>query len=174
MTAILLARSAPARVGGQGGCAQMGEHAVEPEGPFSLKAAAEFAAGFPAAIGAGAASETAIVMAFPVEPGSGIASGPWSSSAIAEVRQAAADGPVGVRIDTDGDETAALAQVIRTLSLDHDGRGWPDVGRRDPVIGNFQAAFDYLRPVTFYSAYEAATSFVIGQRISRVQAARIK
>ena len=31
-----------------------------------------------------------------------------------------------------------------------------------------------LRPVCFYSAYEAATSFVIGQRIARTQAARIK
>ena len=31
-----------------------------------------------------------------------------------------------------------------------------------------------LRPVCFYSAYEAATSFVIGQRIAMRQSARIK
>src|SRR4051794_14101812 len=101
----------------------MGDHAVEPQGPFSLKAAAEFAAGFPAAIGAGAASGTSIVMAFPVEPRPGASGGPWGSSAVARVRQVAGSGRVGVRIDTVGDESAALAQVVRTLSLDHDGRG---------------------------------------------------
>ena len=48
------------------------------------------------------------------------------------------------------------------------------MGDRDPVIGGLQHEFDDLRPVCFYSAYEAATSFVIGQRISRRQGAAIK
>jgi DNA-3-methyladenine glycosylase II len=65
-------------------------------------------------------------------------------------------------------------QAARSLSLDHDGSDWPVVGERDPVIGRLQQAHDYLRPVCFYSAYEAATSFVIGQRISMRQGARIK
>jgi len=67
-----------------------------------------------------------------------------------------------------------VGQAARSLSLDHDGTGWPDVGERDPVIGRLQRDHDLLRPVCFYSAYEAATSFVIGQRISRRQAAVIK
>ena len=42
------------------------------------------------------------------------------------------------------------------------------------MIGRLQEAHGYLRPVCFYSAYEAATSFVIGQRIAMRQSARIK
>ncbi len=70
--------------------------------------------------------------------------------------------------------TAGIRQAARSLSLDHDGSGWPAVGDRDPVIGRLQREHDYLRPVCFYSAYESVTSFVIGQRISRRQSAVIK
>ena len=45
-----------------------------------------------------------------------------------------------------------------------------NVGR----AGALQARYDWLRPVCFYSAYEAATSFVIGQRIAMRQARVIK
>jgi DNA-3-methyladenine glycosylase II len=151
----------------------MGEHEIAPLGPFSLSAARDFAGGFPAGIGGGGAAGTSLVMAFPLEPAAGTL-GPWRQSAIVQLRQASADGPVEARVDTDGDEAAALAQAARSVSLDHDGRGWPEVGRRDPVIGRLQAEFASLRPVCFYSAYEAATSFVIGQRISRAQSARVK
>ena len=41
-------------------------------------------------------------------------------------------------------------------------------------MGAAQRELDHLRPVCFYSAYEAATSFVIGQRIARRQSAVIK
>jgi DNA-3-methyladenine glycosylase II len=112
-------------------------------------------------------------MAFPVEPSDG-PDGPWTHSAAVELSQAERNGPVVAVVETDGDEAAARIQVARCLSLDHDGRGWPAVGRRDPVIGELQDRYEDLRPVCFYSAYEAATSFVIGQRIARVQAARIK
>jgi DNA-3-methyladenine glycosylase II len=151
----------------------MGDHAIEPLGPFSLAAARDFAGGFPAGIGGGAATDTSLVMAFPIEPGSGDGDA-WAHSAVVELRQAARDGVVRARIDTDGDEAAALRQALRSVSLDHDGSGWPEVGRRDPVIGRLQAQFEDLRPVCFYSAYEAATSFVVGQRIARAQAARVK
>ena len=53
-------------------------------------------------------------------------------------------------------------------------RGWVEVGERDPVLGAIGRRFDWLRPVCFYSAYEAATSFVIGQRISMRQGRVIK
>ena len=65
-------------------------------------------------------------------------------------------------------------QAARSLSLDHDGRGWAAVGERDPILGALQAQYDWLRPVCFYSAYEAATSFVIGQRIAMRQARVVK
>ena len=69
---------------------------------------------------------------------------------------------------------AVARQAARSLSVDQDGTDWPAVGQRDPVIGRLQQAHNYLRPVCFYSAYEAATSFVIGQRIAMRQSARIK
>jgi DNA-3-methyladenine glycosylase II len=151
----------------------MRDHVVEPLGPFSLSAARDFAGGFAAGIGGGAATETTLVMAFPVEPPS-TAGGGWGHSAVVELRQAERNAVVEARIETGGDPDAALAQAKRCVSLDHDGGGWPAVGRRDPVIGDLQARYEDLRPVCFYSAYEAATSFVIGQRISRVQASRVK
>lgn len=150
----------------------MADHLIEPRGPFSLAAARDFAGGFAAGIGGGAATGTSIVMAFPIEPRP--ATGEWAKSAVVELTQVERNGSVTARVATDGDPAAALAQAQRCVSLDHDGSGWPDVGKRDPVIGDLQATYEDLRPVCFYSAYEAATSFVIGQRISRVQASRVK
>ena len=145
-----------------------------PQGPFSLAAAQDFAGGFPAGIGGGDASAadpsassagSRLVMAFPVEG--------WHGSAAVELSQPRDDAPVEGRVA--GEEAVqAQGQALRSVSLDHDGRGWAEVGRRDPVIGRLQVAHRFLRPVCFYSAYEAATSFVIGQRIARRQGARIK
>jgi DNA-3-methyladenine glycosylase II len=148
------------------------DHVIQPRGPFSLAAARDFAGGFPAGIGGGAATGTSLVMAFPVEPRP--ASGEWAKSAVVKLSQDERNGPVVARIATDGDEAVALAQAAQCISLDHDGGGWPEVGRRDPVIGQLQARYGDLRPVCFYSAYEAATSLVIGQRISRAETSRVK
>jgi DNA-3-methyladenine glycosylase II len=65
-------------------------------------------------------------------------------------------------------------QVERVLSLDTDGRGFAAVGERDPVVGRLQDRYPGLRPVLFYSPYEAAAWAIIGNRIRIVQAARIK
>ncbi|HEX8025879.1 MAG TPA: hypothetical protein VF484_06730, partial [Candidatus Limnocylindrales bacterium] len=139
---------------------------IVPRGPFSLAAAQSFAGGFPAGIGGGGVGPGSITLAFPVE-------GTESSAAI-ELWQDA-DGIVRGRSDANGDLLErAIRQAARSLSLDHDGSGWPAVGTRDPIVGGLQREHDYLRPVCFYSAYEAATSFVIGTRISRAQAARVK
>ena len=139
---------------------------IVPRGPFSLEAARSFAGGFAASIGGGGATPTGIVLAFPVEG--------WKGSAAAQVEQV--DDVIRVRFEVTGapDLEILRRQVERCLSLDYDGSGWPDVGKRDPVIGELQRRFNELRPVCFYSAYEAATSFVIGQRIARRQAARVK
>ena len=139
---------------------------IAPRGPFSLAAAMEFAGGFPAGIGGGGVGVASITLAFPVE---GV-----DASAALELWQDE-DGIVRGRTDAPPaliDQ--AVRQAARSLSLDHDGSGWPSVGERDPVLGALQRDHGYLRPVCFYSAYEAATSFVIGQRISRRQSAAIK
>lgn len=147
---------------------------VRPRGPFSLAASAGFAGGFAPGLGGGSASSgdagVSILMAFPLEG--------WRTSAAVDLRQDA-DGTVrgqifGAAALTAAEVEQARTQALRSLSLDHDGSGWPDVGQRDPVIGALQQRFDWLRPVCFYSAYEAATSLVIGQRISMRQGARVK
>ena len=141
---------------------------LTPRGPFELAAAQDFAGGFTPGIGGGGVAGTSIVMAFPVEaPG-------WAASAAVEVHQRE-DGVVVGRTDAPADLLDAVRrQAARSLSLDHDGTGWPAVGERDPVVGELQRTHRMLRPVCFYSAYEAATSFVMGQRIAMRQLARVK
>lgn len=147
---------------------------VTPEGPFSLTAAADFAGGFAPGLGGGSvgAGETgpSVLMAFPLES--------WATSAAVDIAQGS-DGTIhgevfGARELTEEETGQAKAQAQRSLSLDHDGSGWLDVGRRDPVIAELQRRYDWIRPVCFYSAYESATSLVIGQRISMRQGARVK
>ena len=138
---------------------------IRPRGPFDLQTARDFAGGFTAGIGARAGAQGAILMAFPVEDGSG--------SAVVQLRQRS-DGGLEGPVFGDGTMQIVERQAARSLSLDHDGSAWPEVGQRDPVIGRLQARHGLLRPVCFYSAYEAATSFLIGQRISMAQARRVK
>ncbi len=137
---------------------------LEPSGPFSLAAAQDFAGGFAAGIGAHGTA-TGLLMTFPVEG--------WRDSAAIDVWQAP-DGTVHGEVAGTDDLETARRQAARSLSLDHDGAGWQAVGTRDPVLGALQAQYDWLRPVCFYSAYEAATSFVIGQRIAMRQARVVK
>jgi DNA-3-methyladenine glycosylase II len=145
----------------------MVEFTIEPRGRFSLASAQRFLGGFTPASGTFADDATRLTMAFPVDG--------WAGSAAAVVWQ---DGELirgeAVVSSLDVSIEAVRGQVARTLSLDHDGTGWDEVGRRDPVIGRLQAEFGHLRPVCFYSPYEAAVQAIIGQRISMRQAARIK
>jgi DNA-3-methyladenine glycosylase II len=139
---------------------------IEPNGPFSLAPAQDFARGFTAGIGGGGVEGTSIVMAFPIEG--------RNVSAAVVLHQDASGRVVGAS-DAEADVLPdVIRQASRSLSLDHDGSGWPGVGERDAVIGRAQETYRYMRPVCFYSAYEAATSFLIGQRIAMRQSARIK
>ena len=51
---------------------------------------------------------------------------------------------------------AVRAQASRILSLDVDGREWPEVARRDAVVARLQHRFPGFRPVNGANAYEAA------------------
>jgi DNA-3-methyladenine glycosylase II len=73
-----------------------------------------------------------------------------------------------------GDLAVIQAQVARCLSLDHDGRAFEAVGRRDPVIGQLQAAAPGLRPPLFYSPYEAAAWSVLSARRPATQMAQVR
>jgi DNA-3-methyladenine glycosylase II len=99
-----------------------------------------------------------IVMAFPVEG--------WQGSAAVTLRQEADGRIVGQVVGPAGISEKARSQALAALSLDVSAEEWPEVGKRDPVIGELQAKYAFLRPVLFHSPYEAAAGFIIGHRRS--------
>jgi DNA-3-methyladenine glycosylase II len=132
------------------------------------RASTRFLEGFTPAAYTGTAGRP-LEVAFPVE-------GTWQTA--------------GVRVSQDGRDvageivsppapgpglvTAISAQVARILSLDVDGSGFAAVGKRDPVVAGLQRRYPGLRPVGFWSPYEAAAWAIIGQRIRIRQAAAVK
>jgi DNA-3-methyladenine glycosylase II len=131
---------------------------LAPQGPFNLRDESEFFGGWPPL----GADPSALAMAFPVEG--------WRTSAVVVVRQTSGNVTGEVHGASGPDAEAAWNQALAVLSLDMDGSGFPEVGRRDPVIGRLQERYRFLRPVCFHSPYEAAANFVIGQRSSIRQA----
>ena len=146
------------------GMAAMTRFELVPQGPFSLAASAAFLEGFSPAAHRAADAEGHLHLAF-VPDGEETAAGVC-------LRQP--DEPVLGEVFGDADPEAVREQVARILSLDVDGAGFPDVGRRDPVVGPLQRRWPGLRPVGFFSPYEAAAWALITHRIRIVQAARIK
>jgi DNA-3-methyladenine glycosylase II len=65
-------------------------------------------------------------------------------------------------------------QAARILSLDVDGRAWPEVGKRDPVVARLQRMFPGFRPVNWSDAYEAAAWCIMSTRIAMRQAQGVK
>ncbi len=139
---------------------------IVPRGPFSLKAAAEF--GFGPNEGRSPAFNGAMRLAFGVDGGCGYAG--------AVLRQELDDGLVDVELHLSegADRDAALRQIARIVSLDHDGEAFLAVGQRDPVIGALQRAHPGQRPVLFHSPYEAAAWSIISARRQAAQAARVR
>jgi len=68
----------------------------------------------------------------------------------------------------------ARGEIERILTLDVDGRAFVALADRDPVVGALQQRFAGLRPVLFFSPFEAAVWAIIGHRIRITQAATIK
>jgi DNA-3-methyladenine glycosylase II len=100
--------------------------------------------------------------------------GDWTTARV-ELRQ------VGERIEGDIADSPSpdLASrvrrdVERILCLDVDGSGYTKLAERDPVVAGLQKQFPGLRPVLFYTPYEAAAWCIIGQRIRTTQAVAIK
>jgi DNA-3-methyladenine glycosylase II len=143
-----------------------------PRGPFSLAASIKFLEGFTPATYRGSDRGTAHVLelAFPVE-------GSWETVGV-RMRQETA-GEVTAKIVSPAEPGPELVaevrpQVKRILSLDVDGSGFHAVGERDPVVGDIQRRYPGLRPVGFWSPYEAAAWTIIGHRIRTTQAAAVK
>ncbi|OKI03409.1 Fe-S cluster assembly protein HesB [Streptomyces sp. CB02923] len=85
----------------------------------------------------------------------------------------AAPAPAEAATAEAADDEAVRAQLARILSLDVDGTGFPALAA-DPVVAGLMADYPGLRPVCFYSPYEAAAWAVIGNRIRVAQAAVFK
>src|SRR5208337_852515 len=139
-----------------------------PRGAFSLAASIKFLEGFTPASYRGPA-DGVLELAFGVE-------GSWQTVGV-RVRQ----DPAGVTAEIVSPEAPSPGlvaevrpQVGRILSLDVDGSGFPAVGERDPVVGEVQRRYPGLRPLGFWSPYEAAAWTIIGHRIRITQAAAVK
>jgi len=140
----------------------MSTFAIVPEGPFSLDEAANF--GFGPQMARPTPSGGTMALAFTLDG--------YQRQAGVFVRQS------GDRLDCelfgDADPDTARRQVQRVLSVDHSGTAWSAVGTRDPVIAALQADLPGLRPVLFYSPYEAAAWSILSQRRNRAQAAGMR
>lgn len=143
-----------------------GRFELAPVGPYSISASARFLEGFAPARYEGGGSEH-LRFAFVAD---GLDRGEQAAGAYVY--------PEGekVVIETYGQAPSRTVrdQVERVLSLDVDGSGFPEIGERDPVVGGLQRRYPGLRPVCFYSPYEAAAWAIIGNRVRIPQAARVK
>jgi DNA-3-methyladenine glycosylase II len=133
------------------------------QGPFSLAPSIRFLEGF-APAGPHAGDASSLALAFPVE-------GDWRTAG-AILRQDRRR--VTAAVYGDPDPAAVRDQLMRLLSLDVDGRGFPSVGKRDPVVGGLQRRYPGLRPVGFWSPYEAAAWAILSHRVRITQAAQVK
>jgi DNA-3-methyladenine glycosylase II len=139
---------------------------LRPRGPFSLAASAWFLEGFtPAAHDASPPGH--FHLAFPGE-----ASG--EGTGVCCTQPTGPDGPVEVEVVHGDDSDADGRQVARILALDQDGTGFSAVLEREPVIRRPAERYAGLRPVAFFSPYEAGAWALISARISIRQAARLK
>jgi len=123
---------------------------VTPQGPFELRESALFGFGHHTS----PRFDGIMRMAFCLDDYGGHA-------AVAVTQD---DAGVHLACEGDGPAESMRDQACRVLSLDHDGRVFTEIGRRDPVIGRLQAAAPGLRPPQFYSAYEAAAWAVLSAR----------
>jgi DNA-3-methyladenine glycosylase II len=138
---------------------------IQALGPYSLEESATFIGAWHPAPAEGGSAGGHLHLAFLTDKGwkpigvcltqsdSGVVSGEvYGSASVAEVER----------------------QVARILSLDVDGRDWPEVGRRDRVMGSLQRRFPGFRPVNWSDAYEAAAWCVMSTRINMREAQAIK
>ena len=121
---------------------------IDPVGPYALASSARFLEGFaPAAYKGG--GRDGLRFAFVADDLAG-------GEAVAGVRVRQEGETVVGDIYGTADPEIVRRQVARILSLDVDGSGFPGVGERDPVVAALQRRYPGLRPVCFYTPYEAA------------------
>jgi len=142
-----------------------GRFEIEPVGTYSLYESAAFIDAWHEAPSEGGKTEGHLHLAF-------LTDRDWTPAGVCLTQDSS--GAVHGEVHGSAPADAVRAQTARILSLDVDGRGWPDVGRRDPVVGRLQRMFPGFRPVNWSNAYEAAAWCLISSRITMRQAQAIK
>lgn len=130
---------------------------IVPRGPFSLAAARNFLTGFAAAEGTAAGEGDTLRLAFRDER-------TWKAAVVTLTQT-----PEGVRVESNLD---VEAQLRRMLALDVDAT--PFYAIEDPPVRQMQEERPGFRMVSFPSPYEAGVWGLLTQRISMVQAARLR
>jgi DNA-3-methyladenine glycosylase II len=138
---------------------------IQPLGPYSLEESAGFVDAWHQAPAEGGAGGGHLHLAF-------LTDHDWEPVGVCLIQDGA--GLVHGQVYGRAGVAAVEHQVARILSLDVDGRAWPDVGRRDPVVGMLQRRFPGFRPVNWSNAYEAAAWCVMSTRVNMRQAQGIK
>jgi len=138
---------------------------VSARGQFCFPASVRFLEGFAPAADP-TTPEGALRLAFCVEGG-------WESVAVS-IEEAEGGGAVAVRWAGHADGARVREQVARMLSLDVDGTGFASLGAADPVVGRLQRHFAGLRPVGFWSPYEAGVWALLSHRVRMGQALSVK
>lgn len=138
---------------------------LETRGEYSLRESALFIDAWHEAPADGDADAGHLHLAFLTDAG-------WIPAGVCLTQ--ATDGRVRGEVFGSAPEAAVRDQVARILSLDVDGRSWPEVARRDEVVARLQRMFPGFRPVNWSNAYEAAAWSLISTRIAMRQAQAVK
>jgi DNA-3-methyladenine glycosylase II len=138
---------------------------IQPLGDYSLEESANFIGAWHHAPAEGGATEGHLHLAF-------LTDGEPRPVGVCITQTTAGRIRGTVYGDAEGD--SVKKQVTRLLSLDIDGRGWPEVGKRDPVVAKLQKMFPGFRPVNWSNAYEAAAWCLVSSRISMRQGQGVK
>jgi DNA-3-methyladenine glycosylase II len=138
---------------------------IVPLGDYSLEESANFIGGWHQAPAEGGTAVGHLHLAFHTDS-------EWKPVGVCLTQTST--GTVRGTVYGDGDINVVKRQVARILSLDVDGRDWPEVGRRDPVVAKLQRMFPGFRPVNWSNAYEAAAWCLISSRISMRQGEDVK
>ena len=139
---------------------------IELEKPrgFSLRAAADFYAGFTPGSGMAIAATDRLTLAFRLDR---------TFEAVAVELRETAHSLIAEVVGT-GDATLLSAQVARMLGLEADGDAWHEVGRRDPIVGRLQRRFAGFFTAAKPSPYDAAVWGVVSPRMNMRAAAKLK
>ena len=138
---------------------------LEPLGEYSLRESAAFIGAWHEAPADGDGTEGHLHLAF-------LTDGDWAPVGVCLTQSAPAVVQGSVFGDAPMDEVRR--QTARILSLDVDGRSWPEVARRDPVVARLQTMFPGFRPVNWSNAFEAAAWCLISSRITMRQSQVVK